>query len=248
MNDAPLDGGHGVRHAWAVAALLVSIMAGCDQPTHSFDSGQDGTTRIVSMHAGACLHLCEPRIPPNARLAQFRRLEAHELLINETRARIHRQLAIGPQTLTALARSLGLTNSTVLWHLGKLITAGLVHVDRDQRAPLYHAPQLGTSLPEAIRVVHSIPARELIEHLVAHPRQHLGQAAAAMGAPRARSWRVVPDLQRMRLVKVTTQGRKHLLVATPLAEQALRALPGRRWAAIKKRRTRRILQPSPGAR
>ena len=229
-----------MRHAWAVAALVVSILGGCDQTTHTLDPGQDGPTRIVSVHAGACLHLCEPRIPPNARLAQSRRLETHELLINETRARIHRQLANGPQTLTALARSLGLTNSTVLWHLGKLVPAGLVLVDRAQRAPLYHAPRMGTSLPEAIRVVHSVPARELIEHLVAHPGQHLGQAAAAMGAPRARYWRVVPVLQRMRLVKVATQGRRHLLVATPLAEQALRALPGRRWAAIKKRRTRRL--------
>lgn len=231
-----------------MAALVLSVMGGCDQPTQ-YDSSPDGPTRIISMHAGACLHLCEPRMPPNARLAQSRRIEAHELLINETRARIHRQLALGPQTLTALARGVGLTNSTVLWHLGKLLPAGLVHVNRDHRAPLYcQAPQLGTSLPEAIRVVHSVPARELIEHLLAHPRQHLGQAAAAIGAPRARYWRVVPVLQRMRLVKVVPNGRKHLLVATPLAEQALRALPGRRWAAIRKLRTRRLPQRTPGAR
>lgn len=218
-----------MRQAWIVGILLLSIMGGSDQPSQFVEPIQDGSPRIFSMHAGACLHLCEPRIPPNTRVARSRRLEAHELLINETRARIHRQLALRPQTLTALARAVRLANSTVLWHLGKLIRAGLVHVDRDHRMPLYRqAKQLGTSLPEAIRVVHSVPARELVEHLMAHPRQHLGQAAAALGAPRARYWRVVPELQRLRLVKVVPKGRRHLLMVTPLAEQALRALPTRK--------------------
>ncbi|MHB1260147.1 MAG: helix-turn-helix domain-containing protein [Thermoplasmatota archaeon] len=222
------------------------MLGGCDQPGHAAVPWGDGdrhlATRPITLtgHGNACLQVCEPRIPPNGRTAQARRLEAQDLLLNKTRAGIHRQLGRGPHTLSALARSLGLTNSTVLWHLAKLESAGLVQTDRGLSAPQYRqTPQSSTSLPEATRLLHSVPARELVEYLRLHPGQHLGQAASGIGAPRTRYWRVVPTLQAARLVKVVERGRRHLLFATPLAEQALRAVSQRQWASVRKRRTRR---------
>lgn len=77
--------------------------------------------------------------------------------------------------LTELARALGHTNSSIMWLLKKLEDAALVERSRGLDPARYRrAKSQHASLAEASHVLHSVPARELVLHLLRHPGQRLG--------------------------------------------------------------------------
>lgn len=170
-----------------------------------------------------------------------RRVGQADVLLHPVRGRLNRVLAESgdAMTLAQLASRLSLTNSTLLWHLLKLTSAGLAKAVAGPPTRYVSVKGKEQVLAEAVQAMDSVPARELIDHLRSHPGRHLGEAAAAMGAPRSRYWRVVPQLERAGLLRVVLRGRQRLLHATPLAEQARRSLSGRKWRLVKARRTRR---------
>lgn len=174
------------------------------------------------------------------------RIDREQLLLQPTRARIYQELGPSPLNASSLARALNQTSSSITWHLRKLEAAGLVERLKDANAPLFKRVSGGDAvMAEAIRVLHSVPARELMLHVMRNPGQHLGQAAAAMGAPRSRYWRSIGQLERARLILTRTRGRARLLFPAPLAAAALRAAKRRDWLELKARRTRRHPEKRP---
>lgn len=169
------------------------------------------------------------------------RLESPKLLLLPARARLYGLLsATSWRSLTDLARALGLRTSSVLWHLKKLKRAGLVEQE-SQAHPARYRRVRGTDsdLAEAAWVLHSVPARELMQHIIRHPGQHLAQAAQALGAPRSRYWRVIKRMETAGLVRFNLRVKAHLLYPTPLALPALRVTTPREWADVKAQRSRR---------
>lgn len=139
-----------------------------------------------------------------------------------------------------MARGLEQRTSSVLWHLKKLERAGLVERESSVQATRYRrARGTDSSLAEAAWVLHSVPARELMQHILRHPGQHLGEAALAIGAPRSRYWRVIKRMEAAGLVRVKLRVKARLLYPTALAKPALRATTRREWAGVKAQRTRR---------
>lgn len=178
------------------------------------------------------------------------RLEVHQVLLHPVRETLFRLLEPpGESTIPELAQRVGLTPSGVRWHVHKLQQAGLVApISEGSAARFRRIETPETALARASRVLQSVPARELMRHLIARPGQHLGEAAAALEAPRSRYWRVVRDLEAAGLVHVRIRVKARLLHPTPLAHQAMRATEHRGWTQIQARMTRRYRPTmAPGA-
>ncbi|MFA5943446.1 MAG: helix-turn-helix domain-containing protein [Candidatus Thermoplasmatota archaeon] len=168
------------------------------------------------------------------------RVEDCRLLLQPTRARVYQVLESSPMGLTEIARQTSQPKSTLLHHLQKLIAGGLVELQPGSNPPRYRrANNGGALLAKATRVLHSVPARELMQHVLRRPGQHLGEAASALGAPRSRYWRVMPHLEAAGLIRVTVREKARLLFPTQLVVPALRTMSHRKWAGIRARRTRR---------
>lgn len=177
-----------------------------------------------------------------------RRVEVPAILLQATRARLFYTLRSSPGLrLKELGSSVNAPTSTLLWHLGKLRSAGLVSVRKTPRGPTYELAQsTETRLAEAVRILQSVPARELVLELLRRPGQHLGQAAKSIGAPRSRYWRSIGQLEVAGLVQARRPNptqRRRVLYPTDLANAAAKTMNQREWAILRANLTRR--QPSP---
>lgn len=178
------------------------------------------------------------------------RTRRETLLLHPMRGRILDLFDEGPHTVARLARRLGTANSTILWHLGKLEMAGLVvreHGTGEGAARFRPVASPESQAAQAYRVLYSVPARELMEHLLRHPGQHLGEAAAAIGAPRSRYWRAIGSMEQAGLLRSRLRVKARLLYPTPLARNVFRLTGAREWARLRAMRTRRRTPEVPPA-
>lgn len=203
----------------ATLALVAVIVAAGHQSVLLHGSDAHATFSVRDH----CKH-CDAIVTNAGRPRMGRRVDRHHVLLDRTRSRVYRLIAESSGlTKTELARAMGVQNSSVAWHLDKLLDAGLISRVAGSRTPIYRqAPRLATPMAEAAMLLESLPARELVELVCTQPGLHLAQLAAATGAPRSRYWRVVVGLQKAGLLRVVTLARKHLLYPTDLAREALR--------------------------
>lgn len=153
-------------------------------------------------------------------------LEAHEVLLNPIRHRIYAALAQS-KSIPELAREVDATPSTIRWHVTKLVAASVAEFDQSQ-ALVRRRQTPSAEIALGTAVLHSIPARELLQHLLVHPWEHLGQAALHLKAPRSRYWRAVHAMEDAGLLSVRIRVKARLLAPSALALEIVRKLPLKR--------------------
>jgi len=165
--------------------------------------------------------------------------ERRLIFLSLARRRIHNELKANPGlTARELSRRLRLPPAKVESHLGLMMEAHAV--ERGTGNPVtYTALPAAPSLELANLLLRSLPARELVKHIVEHPGQHLGQAAKELGAPRSRYWRVVDVLVENGLLRRQRNVRQRLLFPTALARLAADSLREEDLALMIQRKSRR---------
>lgn len=149
----------------------------------------------------------------------------HRLIfLSLARRRIHTELKANPGLdAPELSKRLRLPPAKVRAHLELMAEA--LAVEASPGTPTtYTALPATPSLELSQLLLKSLPARELVQYLVAHPGQHLGEAAKGMGAPRSRYWRVIDVLVENGLIRRQRNIRQRLLFPTALAKAAVGSL------------------------
>lgn len=151
--------------------------------------------------------------------------EGHRLIfLSLARRRIHAELRANPRLDSQeLSHRLRLPPAKVRAHLELMREAHAVEV-HPGTPRTFSALPAAPSLELAHLLLTSLPARELVQYLVDHPGQHLGQAAKALDAPRSRYWRVVEVLVENGLLRRQRNVRQRLLFPTPLSRKAVESL------------------------
>jgi len=170
-----------------------------------------------------------------------RRVQKADVLRHPVRARLYAALDQADQPRIAeLANVVHMRPSSIRWHLGKMKAAGLL-VEDDHRGRRYRiASTPEARLATALRILQSVPARELMMQIWRTPGLHLQELADRLAAPRSRYWRVASSLELAGLVKVHLHRRAKLLFATRLAAQCIDLVSkDTAWEETRRRKTRR---------
>lgn len=145
-------------------------------------------------------------------LPLYTRLSRSELLSHELREALLDKIRAEPGLhLRALVRSVDGSYSTVVYHLGRLETGGLVHSKRDGLKRRFHPVGMGEADP-----VHTSTRREILEAIRGAPGIHQGKVARELGISRQLVSYHVQNLEAEGEIRVDGEdGRNQLYVTGP---------------------------------